>query len=79
VDKPVRDGRPEWEVFRRVVVRRLVQAERLSEEFADTPGAMLSPSPGSEDRAQIKHTLNVEQVGWYRAGSTLNLLRKQAS
>lgn len=32
---------------------------------------------GSEDRFQVAHTLNDEQVEWFQAGSALNLLRKQ--
>ena len=30
---------------------------------------------GSEDRFEVAHTLNTEQIGWFRAGSALNLLR----
>ena len=30
---------------------------------------------GSEDRFEVAHTLNEEQIGWFRAGSALNLLR----
>ncbi len=32
---------------------------------------------GSEDRFQVQHTLNDEQIEWFRAGSALNLLRGQ--
>jgi aconitate hydratase len=31
---------------------------------------------GSEDRFAAHHTLNQEQIAWFRAGSALNLLRK---
>ncbi len=31
---------------------------------------------GSEDRAEVSHTLNADQVDWFKAGSALNLLRK---
>ncbi|MCA9502665.1 MAG: aconitate hydratase [Myxococcales bacterium] len=32
---------------------------------------------GSEDRIQVAHTLNEEQIEWFKAGSALNLLRDQ--
>jgi aconitate hydratase len=34
---------------------------------------------GSEDAIEAKHTLNDEQIAWFRAGSALNLLRKAGS
>ncbi|MEE8581720.1 MAG: aconitate hydratase [Myxococcota bacterium] len=30
---------------------------------------------GSEDRLEVSHTLNADQVGWFKAGSALNLFR----
>ena len=33
---------------------------------------------GSEDSFEVEHSLNDEQIEWFRAGSALNLLRKQA-
>jgi aconitate hydratase len=30
---------------------------------------------GSEDRGRASHTLNREQIRWFRAGSALNVLR----
>jgi aconitate hydratase len=33
---------------------------------------------GSEDVASVNHTLNDEQIEWFRAGSALNLLRQPA-
>jgi aconitate hydratase len=33
---------------------------------------------GSDDRFEVAHTLNEEQIGWFRAGSALNLLREAA-
>ena len=30
---------------------------------------------GSEDRFELAHTLNDEQIAWFKAGSALNLLR----
>jgi len=41
--------------------------------------AVFQHADGTKDRAGLEHTLNAEQVGWYRAGSALNLLRKQIS
>jgi aconitate hydratase len=32
---------------------------------------------GSEERVQVRHTLNAEQIEWFKAGSALNVLRKQ--
>ena len=34
---------------------------------------------GSEDRIQVAHTLNEEQIEWFKAGSALNLLRQQSA
>jgi aconitate hydratase len=31
---------------------------------------------GSVDRVQAKHSMNLDQVGWFRAGSALNLMAK---
>jgi len=38
--------------------------------------AVFHHDDGSEDRAAVRHTLNADQVAWFRAGSALNLLRK---
>jgi aconitate hydratase len=32
---------------------------------------------GSKESFEVEHTLNEEQIGWFRAGSALNLLREQ--
>jgi aconitate hydratase len=37
--------------------------------------AVLAHADGSEDRIPVEHTLNDEQIGWFKAGSALNLLR----
>ena len=37
--------------------------------------AILHHEDGSEDRIELAHTLNEEQIGWFKAGSALNLLR----
>jgi aconitate hydratase len=36
---------------------------------------VLHHADGSEDRFEAYHTLNADQIGWFRAGSALNLLR----
>ena len=35
------------------------------------------PGDGSEDSFEVDHTLNEEQIAWFKAGSALNLLREQ--
>ncbi|MGD9253509.1 MAG: aconitase family protein, partial [Holophagae bacterium] len=37
--------------------------------------AVVQHADGSEDRIQLRHSLNDEQVEWFKAGSALNLLR----
>jgi len=32
---------------------------------------------GTSDEVSCRHTLNVEQIGWFKAGSALNVLRKK--
>ena len=34
---------------------------------------------GSEDRVRVNHTLNDEQIAWFKAGSALNLLRQESA
>ncbi len=38
---------------------------------------ILHHADGSEETIQVNHTLNEEQIEWFRAGSALNVLRKQ--
>ena len=38
--------------------------------------AVFEHEDGSQDRASVTHTLNEDQIGWFKAGSALNLLRK---
>ena len=46
-----------------------------------TPGstvtAVLHHADGSTDEIPLKHTLNAEQIAWFRAGSALNKLRSR--
>jgi aconitate hydratase len=39
--------------------------------------AILHHDDGTTDTLALRHTLNFEQVSWFRAGSALNLLRRQ--
>jgi len=49
----------------------------LSELAPDRPvEVVLHHADGSEDRFAAHHTLNEDQIGWFRAGSALNLLRQ---
>ena len=38
--------------------------------------AILHHAGGSEDRVRLSHTLNQEQIEWFKAGSALNVLKK---
>jgi aconitate hydratase len=40
--------------------------------------AILHHKDGSADRVELNHTMNQEQIAWFRAGSALNLLRRQS-
>jgi len=40
---------------------------------------VLQHGDGSEDAFDSLHTLNEEQIAWYRAGSALNLLRADSA
>lgn len=39
--------------------------------------AELKHMDGSVDRIQLKHTMTEEQIGWFKAGSALNLIRQR--
>jgi aconitate hydratase len=39
--------------------------------------AKLVHADGSEENIELRHTMNADQVEWFKAGSALNLLRKQ--
>jgi aconitate hydratase len=40
--------------------------------------AIFNHDDGSQDRCALKHTLNDEQIDWWKAGSALNSLRDEA-
>jgi aconitate hydratase len=41
--------------------------------------AVLHHEDGSEESVSVEHTLNEEQIAWFKAGSALNLLREQSA
>jgi aconitate hydratase len=41
--------------------------------------ATLHHRDGTEEKLELRHTLNREQIEWFKAGSALDLLRKQAA
>jgi len=42
-----------------------------------TVTAVLHHDDGSEERISLRHTFNREQIGWFKAGSALNVLKQQ--
>src|SRR5690606_19187071 len=53
----------------------------LVDIFSIEPGkeveAIFRHADGSEDRIRLRHSLNAEQIGWFKAGSALNTLRSR--
>ena len=39
-------------------------------------GAIIHHADGSEDRVQLRHSLNGDQIEWFKAGSALNVIRR---
>jgi len=39
---------------------------------------VLTHADGSTDQFEANHTYNMQQIGWYRAGSALNLIKLEA-
>jgi len=64
---------------------KVQQTDHLSVEGLEqlAPGTtvdvVLRHADGSEDRVEARHSLNREQVRWFKAGSALNVLRTQTS
>ncbi len=54
----------------------LLDLEHLSPDRGLT--AVLEHEDGTTQEIQLNHTMNEEQVAWFRAGSALNLLRREA-
>ncbi len=38
---------------------------------------LVTHADGSSDRIELNHTYNLQQIGWFRAGSALNLIKSQ--
>jgi len=38
---------------------------------------VLHHADGSSDKVKLNHTYNEQQIEWFKAGSALNLIRKQ--
>jgi aconitate hydratase len=52
----------------------------LAELAPNRPATVvLHHADGTADRIEVRHTLNREQIEWFRAGSALNVLRKQTA
>ena len=50
----------------------------LAEMAPDAPlTVVVHHKDGAEESFSVDHTLNAEQVEWFRAGSALNVLRKK--
>ena len=62
---------------------RVLENDRISVHgLADlAPGKPLSITlhheDGKTDRAEVRHSLNAEQIEWFRAGSALNVLKRE--
>jgi len=55
-----------------------VSIRGLADLAPDRPlTVVLHHADGGEDSVEVEHSLNKEQIGWFRAGSALNLLREQ--
>ncbi len=56
-----------------------INIEGLSNlEPKSTLTMVIKHSDGSSDKATLNHTLNAEQIEWFKAGSALNLISKQS-
>jgi aconitate hydratase len=53
--------------------------EVLSIAVGRPVSAVVHHSDGSEETVELSHTLNADQIEWFKAGSALNLLRSQQS
>jgi aconitate hydratase len=64
--------------YDKVLVDDRVSIEGLK-DFAPgkTLTLVLKHKDGSENRVQLNHTFNAEQIKWFKAGSALNLLREK--
>jgi aconitate hydratase len=64
--------------FEKILVDDRISLIGLAEIAPDRQiTAVIHHADGSEDRILLDHTLNEEQVEWFKAGSALNVLRKK--
>ena len=64
--------------YEKVLETDRVSLRGLDALAPDTPlAAVLQHEDGSEETFEVEHTLNAEQIAWFRAGSALNLLRDE--
>ena len=64
--------------FEKILVNDRISLIGLAEIAPDRQiTAVIHHADGSEDRILLDHTLNEEQVEWFKAGSALNVLRKK--
>ncbi|TAF52837.1 MAG: hypothetical protein EAZ62_05480, partial [Sphingobacteriia bacterium] len=40
---------------------------------------VLTHADGSQDRIVVNHTYNEQQIGWFKAGGALNIIRQQVA
>ncbi len=65
--------------YEKVQERDHISIHGLAGIKPDTPlEVSLHHEGGGEDRFEVEHTLNDEQIAWFKAGSALNLLREQS-
>jgi aconitate hydratase len=65
--------------YERVQETDRVSITGLAKLEPETPlDVILTHADGSTEQFKVNHTLNAEQIGWFRAGSALNLLRENA-
>jgi aconitate hydratase len=64
--------------FEKIVVDDRISLIGLADIAPERPiTAVIHHADGSEDRMLLDHTLNEEQVEWFKAGSALNVLRRK--
>ena len=55
-----------------------VDLSEIGDLAPDAPVMMrVRHADGTSDFAELKHTMNEEQIGWFKAGSALNLLAQK--
>ncbi|HIF97987.1 MAG TPA: aconitate hydratase [Myxococcales bacterium] len=66
--------------YEKVLETDCISVRGLTSFEPDVPlTAVLHHDNGSEESFPVEHTLNEEQIAWFKAGSALNLLREQSA